>query len=62
MHSNERSMIDFVLVPGAIQVARTQVIGHMPIRTDHRLIIAEMRIPGKQERHPIGDDRKGIRG
>ena len=47
-------MIDFVLVPETIQVMRIQVIGHMPIRTDHRMIIAELQVPRKQEVHPIG--------
>ena len=53
LRSHERSMIDFVLVQEEIQVSRTQVIGHMLIRTDHMMVTSEVQVSGKQERHPI---------
>ena len=43
VHAHERSMVDFIMVPQDIQVSWVQVLGHIPVRTNHRMVVVEVR-------------------
>ena len=45
-HAHERSMIDFILAMSDMKVAKVQVLGRIPVRTDHRMVPAEVHIKG----------------
>ena len=44
-HAQERSMLDFVMTPAGVEVGHVQVLGHIPVRIDHRMVVAEIRVP-----------------
>ena len=45
-HAQERSMLDFVMAPADVVVGHVQVLGHIPVRTDHQMVVADIRVPG----------------
>ena len=45
-HAGQNSMIDFVLVPHRLPVRECRLVGHMPVRTDHRLVVVEVSLRG----------------
>ena len=53
-HAHERSMIDFIQAPSDLQVAQVQVLGRIPVRTDHRMVVAEVQIKGTYRMAPMG--------
>ena len=53
-HAHERSMIDFILAPTDMQIAQVQVLGRIPVRTDHRIVVAEVQIKGTHRMAPMG--------
>ena len=46
VHAHERSMIDFILAPSDMRVAQVQVLGRIPVRTEHRMVLGEVQIKG----------------
>ena len=53
-HAQERSMLDFVMAPTEVAVGQVQVLGHIPVRTDHRMVVADIRVPGTFREAPLG--------
>ena len=53
-HAHERSMIDFILIPHDMPVTQMQVLGCIPVRTDHRMVPAEIQIHGTYRVAPMG--------
>ena len=53
-HAQERSMLDFVMTPAGVAVGHVQVLGHIPVRTDHRMVVADIRVPGTFREAPLG--------
>ena len=53
-HTHERSMIDFIMAPNDMRVARCMVLGCIPVRTDHRMVFAEVQIQGTYQVAPMG--------
>ena len=53
-HAHERSMIDFILIPNDMPVTHVQVLGRIPVRTDHRMVLAEVQIQGTYRVAPMG--------
>ena len=53
-HAQERSMLDFVMAPADVVVGHVQVLGHIPVRTDHRMVVADIRLPGAFREAPPG--------
>ena len=51
--ARERSMIDFILAPSDMQVALVQVLGSIPVRRDHRMVVAEVRLKGTYRMAPM---------
>ena len=47
-------MIDFILALSDMQVAQVQVLRHIPVRTDHRMVPAEVQIKGTYRAAPMG--------
>ena len=41
-HAGQHSMIDFVLVLDGMPVRECRLVGRMPVRTDHRLVVVEV--------------------
>ena len=41
-HARQHSMIDFVLVPERLPLRERRLVGCMPVRTDHRLVVVEI--------------------
>ena len=39
-------MIDFVLAPKGLPVRECRLVGRMPVRTDHRLVVVEISVGG----------------
>ena len=58
-HAHERSMIHFILAPSDMQVAQVQVLGRIPVRTDHRMVLAEVQIKGTYRMAPMGATTAG---
>ena len=53
-HAHERSMIDFILAPSDMQIAQVQDLGRIPVRTDHRMVLAGVQIKGTYRMAPTG--------
>ena len=47
-------MLDFVMAPAKVTVGQVQVLGHIPVRTDHRMVVADIRVPGTFREAPLG--------
>ena len=47
-------MIDFIVTPSDMQVAQVQVLGRIPVRTDHCMVLAEVQIKGTYRMAPLG--------
>ena len=45
-HAHERFMIDFILAPSDMEAAEVLVLRPIPVRTDHRMVLAEVQING----------------
>ena len=56
----QRSMLDFILAPADVQVEPSQVVGNILVRTDHRLLVATVRLPSGGSGAPIGVMRRII--
>ena len=41
-HTHERSMIDFIMILRDMLVTQVQVLGRIPVRTDHCMVLAEV--------------------
>ena len=41
-HAGQHSMIDFMLVPDGLPERECRLVGRMPVRTDHRLVVVEV--------------------
>ena len=44
--AGQQSMIDFVLVPQGFPVRECRLVGCMPVRSDHRLVVVEIFLRG----------------
>ena len=53
-NSSQRSMLDFLLAPAGVKVESFRVVGNMPVRTDHRLLVATLSLPGGGSGAPMG--------
>ena len=53
-NASQRSTVDSLLTPAAVQEESFQVVGNMPVRTDHRLAVASLRLPGEGSGAPMG--------
>ena len=53
-HAGQHSMIDFVLVPDGLPVSECQLVGRMPVCTDHRLVVVEVSLGGGHPRRGWG--------
>ena len=42
------------MTPAGVEVGHVQVLGHIPVRTDHRMVVAEIRVPGAFREAPLG--------
>ena len=47
-------MLDFVMAPAEVTVGQVQVLGHIPVRTDHRMVVADIRVQGTFSEAPLG--------
>ena len=53
-HTHKRSMIDFIVTASKMQVAQVHVLGRIPVRTDHRMVRAEVQIKGTYRMASMG--------
>ena len=53
-NATQRSMLDFILALAGVKVESFQVVGNMPVRTDHRLLVATLRLLGGGSGAPMG--------
>ena len=49
--------LDFIVASSDMQVAQVQVLGRIPMRRDHRMVLAEVHIKGTYRMAPMGAEQ-----